>query len=60
MTAGCTLVSRSTATALRGISTGIDVTLTVVRRTRGEAVAGATARYMEYPHPESNTRRIEL
>jgi hypothetical protein len=31
----------------------------VVSREFGEAVARATARYMEYPYPEGNDRRIE-
>ncbi len=43
-----------------GISAGIDMALTVVRRTHGEAVARATARYMEYSYPETNRRRITL
>jgi transcriptional regulator GlxA family with amidase domain len=41
-----------------GISAGIDMALTVVRRYHGEAIARATARHMEYPWPEGNERRI--
>jgi transcriptional regulator GlxA family with amidase domain len=43
-----------------GISAGIDMALTVVKRYCGEPVARATARHMEYPFPESNARRIRL
>ena len=41
-----------------GISAGIDMTLRVVARHHGDAVARATARYMEYPFPEDNRRRV--
>jgi len=41
-----------------GISAGIDMALRVVTRQHGEAVARATARYMEYPFPEDNRRRV--
>lgn len=41
-----------------GISAGIDMALRVVARDHGEIVARATARYMEYPYPEGNQRRI--
>jgi transcriptional regulator GlxA family with amidase domain len=41
-----------------GISAGIDMALKVVARDHGEAVARATARYMEYPFPEDNRRQI--
>jgi transcriptional regulator GlxA family with amidase domain len=41
-----------------GISAGIDMALQVVARHHGEAVARATARYMEYPFPENNRRRV--
>jgi transcriptional regulator GlxA family with amidase domain len=41
-----------------GISAGIDLALRVVARQHGEAVARVTARYMEYPYPESNARRV--
>ena len=41
-----------------GISAGIDMALRVVAIHHGEAVARATARYMEYPIPENNRRRI--
>jgi len=41
-----------------GISAGIDMALRVVVRYFGEAVARTTARYMEYPFPEDNARRI--
>lgn len=43
-----------------GIAAGIDMALTVVARFCGEAVARETARYMEYPFPESSARRIAL
>jgi transcriptional regulator GlxA family with amidase domain len=41
-----------------GISAGIDMALRVVKRYHGEAVARATARYMEYPYLDHNERRI--
>jgi transcriptional regulator GlxA family with amidase domain len=41
-----------------GISAGIDLALRVVARHHGEAVARATAKHMEYPFPENNSRRI--
>ncbi len=41
-----------------GISAGIDMALRVVARWYGEPVARATARYMEYPFPEDNRRRV--
>lgn len=41
-----------------GISAGIDMALQVVAHYHGESVARATARYMEYPYPESDARRI--
>jgi len=43
-----------------GISAGIDMSLKIVQQVHGEAVARKTARYMEYPFPESNRRRIDL
>jgi transcriptional regulator GlxA family with amidase domain len=43
-----------------GISAGIDMSLKVVARTFGDAVARAAARQMEYPFPESDARRIAL
>jgi transcriptional regulator GlxA family with amidase domain len=43
-----------------GISAGIDMSLAVVARYCGEAIARATARHMEYPFPETNERRIAL
>ena len=43
-----------------GIAAGIDLALKVVARCYGEAVARATARYMEYPFPDSNARRVVL
>ncbi len=39
-------------------SAGIDMALRVVTRHHGDAVARATARYMEYPFPEDNRRRV--
>ena len=41
-----------------GISAGIDMALRVVARHHGEALARATARFMEYPFPEDNRRRV--
>ncbi len=41
-----------------GISAGIDMALRVVASHHGDAVARATARYMEYPFPEDNRRRV--
>jgi transcriptional regulator GlxA family with amidase domain len=43
-----------------GISAGIDMSLRLVIRYYGEAVARATARHMEYPFPETDERRITL
>jgi transcriptional regulator GlxA family with amidase domain len=43
-----------------GISAGIDMALKVVERYFGEGVARATARYMEFPYPESDARRVQL
>jgi len=43
-----------------GISAGIDMALKVVARYWGEGIARATAKYMEYPYPESNARRIQI
>jgi transcriptional regulator GlxA family with amidase domain len=41
-----------------GISAGIDLALRVVARHHGEDVALATARHMEYPFPDDNSRRV--
>jgi transcriptional regulator GlxA family with amidase domain len=41
-----------------GISAGIDLALRVVSRHHGEEVARSTARHMEYPYPQDNTRRV--
>ena len=41
-----------------GISAGIDMALRVVAKHHGDSVARATARYMEYPFPEDNRRRV--
>jgi transcriptional regulator GlxA family with amidase domain len=43
-----------------GISAGIDMTLRLVARYYGEAVARATAKHMEYPYPDSDERRISF
>lgn len=43
-----------------GISAGIDMSLKVVAHCFGEQIARATARHMEYPYPENDTRRIHL
>jgi transcriptional regulator GlxA family with amidase domain len=41
-----------------GISAGIDLALRMVARLHSEATAHATARYMEYPYPDGNSRRV--
>jgi transcriptional regulator GlxA family with amidase domain len=41
-----------------GISAGIDLALRVVARHHGEAIGRATARHMEYPYPDDNSRRV--
>lgn len=41
-----------------GISAGIDMALKIVARYYGEKIARATAKWMEYPYPNSNTRQI--
>src|SRR5712691_10445522 len=41
-----------------GISAGIDMALRIVIRYFGAAVGRATARNMEYPFPDDNTRRV--
>ena len=43
-----------------GISAGIDMALKVVARYYGEGVARTTAKHMEYPYPENNTRRVQI
>ena len=43
-----------------GISAGIDMALRVVAATCGEPLARATARRMEYPYPDDNTRRVDV
>jgi transcriptional regulator GlxA family with amidase domain len=43
-----------------GISAGIDMSLKVVEDYFGVPIARATARHMEYPYPEVDSRRIEL
>ncbi len=43
-----------------GISAGIDMALKVVSRYYGEAIARATATYMEYPFPTDLARRISI
>jgi transcriptional regulator GlxA family with amidase domain len=43
-----------------GISAGIDMALRIVERCVGEAAARATAKDMEYPYPEDNSRRVEI
>lgn len=56
----CHVVQDGNLITSAGISAGIDMALLVVARHFGEPVARATARHMEYPFPESNTRRIAL
>ena len=43
-----------------GISAGMDMSLKVVAHYFGEDIARATARHMEYPYPDQDTRRIQL
>jgi transcriptional regulator GlxA family with amidase domain len=40
-----------------GVSAGIDLALRIVSHFFGSGVGKATARHMEYPYPESDTRR---
>jgi transcriptional regulator GlxA family with amidase domain len=54
------VVEDGTVITSAGISAGIDMALKVVARYCGEPVARETARYMEYPYPDSNLRRILL
>ena len=42
------------------IGAGIDMSLKVVEQYFGEAIARATARHMEYPYPDTDSRRIQL
>jgi transcriptional regulator GlxA family with amidase domain len=51
-------VDEGTVLTAAGISAGIDLALKVVARVCGEPVARATSKYMEYPFPESDARRI--
>ena len=53
-------VEEGTLFTSAGISAGIDMSLKVVARYFGEAIARATAKHMEYPFPDSNARRIAL
>ena len=41
-----------------GVSAGLDLALRVVARYCGEEVARATARNLEYPYPNDNSRRV--
>ena len=43
-----------------GISAGLDLALKVVASYFGEDIARNTAKHMEYPFPDNNTRRIRL
>jgi transcriptional regulator GlxA family with amidase domain len=51
-------VDSGTVLTSAGIAAGIDLALVVVAKCFGESVARATARHMEYPFPEANTRRV--
>ena len=51
-------VEDGTVLTSAGISAGIDLALAVVAKLFGEAIARDTAKYMEYPYPESHSRRI--
>ena len=42
-----------------GIAAGIDLALRIVALTQSTQIARNTARYMEYPYPENNQRRVE-
>ena len=42
-----------------GVSAGIDLALHIVSHFFGTAVGQATARYMEYPYPQNNQRKIK-
>ena len=53
-------VEEGTLFTSAGISAGIDMTINIVARYFGDAVARATAKQMEYPFPESDARRIAL
>ena len=52
------VVEDGTLLTSAGISAGIDMSLRVVARLYGDAVARATARHMEYPFPDDNRRRV--
>jgi len=52
------VVEDGTILTSAGISAGIDLALRVVAKLHGEAVARSTARYMEYPYPETDLRRV--
>jgi aspartate racemase len=56
----CHVVDEGKVLTSAGISAGIDLALKLVQGCFGESIARATARYMEYPFPERNERRIEL
>jgi len=43
-----------------GVSAGIDLALSIVSRLLGEEAARMTARYIEYPFPETNARRVAV
>lgn len=43
-----------------GISAGIELALSLVERECGQAVTRNLARYMEYPYPYDNRRRVEI
>jgi len=43
-----------------GISAGIELALSLVARECGDAVVRNLARYMEYPYPHDNSRRVEI
>jgi hypothetical protein len=52
-------LNREVKVCLINSANGIDLTLRVVARYHGEEVARATARHMEYRHPDDNMRRVE-
>ena len=54
------VIEDGTVITSAGISAGIDMALRVVARYHGEEIARFTAKYMEYPYPEDNKRRIQF
>jgi transcriptional regulator GlxA family with amidase domain len=55
---GLQWVEAGTVLTSAGIAAGMDLALVVVAKLFGDTVARATAKHMEYPFPESPTRRV--